>query len=386
MRGGPALPLALAMMTTTLSVGCRRNAGDEEAEEGEAPPIPVACEAARGGEAKGTIALRGVVGAPPDRAAVVAAAVAGRLAGVLVREGQRVKAGELLAKVDDPSLGAAVGVEDATRIGAVAALKGADAALARARRLLAKGIAAAREVEEAEARRAAAAAELRAIDARRSGAVRERDRANVKSPIDGVVVRLLRHSGELVDGTPATPIAEIADTARLELRADVAAPDLVRVVEGTPVEIRLDAVPAEKFEGAIVYVSPAVDPATSLGTVRASIRSPASSPVHLALGLAGQIELPVTGRPGAVLVPAVAVRRSPEGAEEVVICRRTGDQTIAALRPVGVGAHIGDDVEITSGLKSGELVVTQHVLGLEDGAALDIEKKAEPREPKERRP
>ena len=118
MRRGLVLALAMA---TGLSVGCRRGVGEEEEEE-EAPPIPVACEAARGAEAKGTIALRGVVGAPPDRAAVVAAAVAGRLVSVAVHEGQRVKAGDLLAKVDDPSLGAAVGVEDAARAGAVAAL------------------------------------------------------------------------------------------------------------------------------------------------------------------------------------------------------------------------------------------------------------------------
>jgi RND family efflux transporter MFP subunit len=349
--------------------GCRRGGADEE-DEGPAPPVPVTCAAARGAEAVGTIALRGVVGAPPDRDAVVAAAVAGRVASVRVREGDRVAAGDLLATVDDPSLGAAVGVEDAARPGAVAALRSADAALARARRLLDKGIAAAREVEEAEARRAAAAAELRAVDARRAGAVRQAGRAHVKAPIAGVVVRLFRHAGELVDGTPATPIAEIADPSRLELRADVAAADLVRVAAGTPVTIRLDAVAGQQLDGAVVFVSPAVDPATSLGVVRATIRAPAG--VHLVLGLAGTIELPVAGRPGAVLVPAVAVRRSPDGREEVVLCRRGPTGAVAAVRPVAVGARAGEEVEITSGLAAGDRVVTEHVLGLEDGAALKV--------------
>ncbi len=372
--------LALGLMIAVAAAACRRGGGEEE-EEGEAPPVPVACEPARGAEAKGTIALRGVVAAPPDRDAVVAAAVAGRITAVHVREGDRVKAGSLLARVDDPSLGAAVGVEDAARAGAVAGLKSADAALARARRLLAKGIAAQREVEEAEARRAAAAAELRAIDARRSGAVRQAGRAQVKAPIDGVVVRLFRHAGELVDGTPATPLAEIADPSHLELRADVAAADLVRVVEGTAVTIRLDAVPGEELAGSVLFVSPAVDPATSLGVVRAAIQSPPATAVHLALGLAGEIRLPVAGRPGAVLVPSVAVRRSPEGAEEVVVCDEKGEGTVAAVRPVTVGGHAGEVVEIASGLKAGELVVTEHVLGLEDGAALAPEKPATPEKP-----
>ncbi len=360
------------LLAALIACGCAREGGEEE--EGEAPPVPVTCEAVRAADGAGTIALRGVVSAPPDKDAVVAAAVAGRLAEVRVREKDRVKAGDLLASVDDPSLGAAVGEQEAARAGAAAALKSADTALARARRLLAKGIAAQKEVDEAEARRAAAAAELRAIDARRSGAVRQAGRAHVKAPIDGVVVRLYRHAGELVDGTPATPIAEIADPSRLELKADVAASDLVRVADGAPVTIRLDAVPGETLKGAVVFVSPAVDPATSLGVVRASIQPPVAGAVHLVFGLSGSIELPVAGRPGAVVVPAVAVRRSPEGAEEVVVC----GGAVASVRPVTVGGHAGELVEITAGLKAGERVVTEHVLGLEDGARLQVKAPARP--------
>ncbi len=364
------------LLVILVASACTREGGEEE--EGEAPPVPVTCEVVRGADASGTIALRGVVSAPPDRDAVVAPAVAGRLADVKVREGDKVKAGDLLASVDDPSLGAAVGVEDAARAGAAAALKSADTALARAKRLLAKGIAAEKEVEEAEARRAAAAAELRAIDARRSGAVRQAGRAHVKAPIDGVVVRLHRHAGELVDGTPATPLAEVADPSVLELRADVAASDLVRVVEGTPVSVRLDAVPGEKLTGKVVFVSPAVDPATSLGVVRASIDRPEPGAVHLVLGLSGAIELAVAGRPGAVAVPAVAVRRSAEGAEEVVVCAKAADGLVASVRPVAVGSHAGEVVEIASGLEAGEQVVTEHVLGLENGARLQVKAPARP--------
>lgn len=366
----------LLWIALLLVAGCTRDAGEEE--EGDAPPVPVTCEPVRGGDGAGSIALRGVVSAPPDRDAVVAPAVAGRLSEVRVREGDRVKAGDLLASVDDPSLGAAVGEQEAARAGAAAALRSAETALARAKRLLAKGIAAQKEVEEAEARRAAAAAELRAIDARRSGAVRQAGRAHVKAPISGVVVRLYRHAGELVDGTPATPIAEVADPSRLELKADVAASDLVRVVEGTPVTIRLDAVPGEKLAGQVVFVSPAVDPASSLGVVRASIEMPPSGAVHLVLGLSGAIELPVVGRPGAVTVPAVAVRRSPEGGEEVVVCGKKGADMVAAVRPVAVGGHAGEVVEIRSGLEVGERVVTEHVLGLEDGARLQVKAPVRP--------
>ena len=75
-------------------------------------------------------------------------------------------------------------------------------------------------------------------------------------------------------------------------------------------------------------------------------------------------------------MPAVAVRRSTEGTEEVVLCA-AGDAAdhggiIARVRPVEVGTRTDGDVEITSGLAAGNRVVTRHVLGLEDGTAMRV--------------
>jgi len=388
--------------------GCGRSHSDEGEAEADATPVAVGCAPARPAPATERVSLRGVVAVPPDRDAVVAPAVPGRLVEVRVHEGDRVSRGDLLARVADPALAAAVGEGEAAVSAAGASLVNAEAALARARRLVDRGIAPRRDVEDGEARRAAAAAELATARARDRLAVRQRDRARVVAPLGGVVVHVLRRAGDLVDGTAATPVVEIADPVELELRADAPAADLVRLREGAPVIIRLDAVPGQDLRGAIVFAGPSVDPATSLGQVRASIAPPSFGALQLKFGLAGQIEAEVAGRTGAVLVPAGAVRRATTGAEEVVLCAAaaaaaasgavaavgtavttgstSGDDdaddtashgtrgavAVARVRAVQVGARVGDDIEIAAGLAPGQLVVTSHVLGLEDGAAIQI--------------
>ncbi len=364
--------LAMAIAAAAATAACKKAAGDAPADE-EDHPVAVACEPARLAAASDDVVLRGTVGVPPDRDAVVAPAASGRLLEVKVREGDRVKAGDVLATVDDPTLGPAVRESEAATAAARANLVNADAALARVKRLFDQGIAPRRDVEDAEAKRASAAAEVAAAGARGDLAHHQQSRARVTAPIAGVVVHVLRRAGELVDGTPATPVVEIADPATLEIRADVPANQLVRIREGTAVEIDLDALPGTPLHGAIVFVSPAVDPATSLGTVRAKLEPPApGADVQLKLGLAGRIVITVARREGVVQVPAVAVRRSTEGGEEIVVCAKKGDDAKAEVRAIKVGARNGDVVEITDGVKVGELVVTQHMVGLEDGATLEL--------------
>jgi RND family efflux transporter MFP subunit len=369
------------LLCLALLGACAKKAAPAEDEADEAAaPIATECVAARAGDAHAHVSLRGVVTTPPDRSATVAPQVAGRVVGLRVHEGDKVAAGALLATIEDPALGEAVVESDATHASAQAALANADAALARARRLFDQGIAARRDVEDAEARRAAALAEAQAADARGGLARAQRGKARVTAPIAGVVIKVYRRNGELVDGTPATPLVDIADPARLELRADAPAAQLVRLVEGAAAEVRLDALPGVTFAAKLAYVSPAVDPLTSLGVVRAAI-VPAEGAPSPKLGLAGALSVSVPGPAGVVLVPQVALRRAAGGGEEVVVCDDAGkDGAVAHLRAVETGGRVGGDVEITSGLKEGERVATRHVVALEEGAAIEVAKPAPPAE------
>ena len=369
-RGGrparAAAPLALAALFAGAH-GCGAPAGEDVA---DAPPVPVTCLPARAGAVTDRVSLRGVVAVPPDRYAVVAAGVAGKIVEVKVHEGDAVTAGQLLAVVEAPEVEAAVREADAARGAAKANVDAAEANLVRLRRLLDAGIAPRRELDDAEARRAGAGAELRAADARLELARRDQDKQRLRAPIAGVAVRVLRRAGELVDGTSATAVVEIADPATLEMRADAAGADLVRVPDHAEVEIHVDALPDVALRGHVVFVSPAVDPGSSLGVVRASIETAPPPGTRLTLGLSGELAVALATRAAAVLVPAAAVRRSSDGHEEVVVCARAGESVSAAVRPVKIGARAGADVEVASGLAAGEPVVVDHALGLADGTHL----------------
>jgi RND family efflux transporter MFP subunit len=357
-------PPIYVCLATLLFAGCR---GAEEPDEGPQRPRPVVCEPARAGPIADVVTLRGVVDAPPDRHAAVAPAVAGRILEVRVREGDPVAVGALVAVVDAAPLQSAAEEAEAVVASAEAGAAVADAAMARARRLLAAGIAARRDAEDAEARAAAAAAELRAARARRDVATGQVDRARVRAPIAGTVIRVLRRAGELVDGTPATPVVEIADAAVLELSATAPAADLARLAAGDRAEIRLDALPGEAVPGRVVALSPAVDPATSLGSARVALQPPAS--VHALIGLAGQARIRLAERQG-VLVPAAAVRRGARGQTEIVVCKGEGEKARAQVREVKLGARAADSVAVLDGLAAGEQVAATNVLGLEDGAPI----------------
>jgi RND family efflux transporter MFP subunit len=365
-----------AALIIALACACKSSEPPAEGGDDEAKgPVTVGCAPAELGPVSDRISLRGVVGVPPDKDAVVAPAVAGRVLDVKVHEGDRVAAGAPLATIDDPTLAPAVREAEAAQASAAAAKANADAALARATRLVDQGIAPRRDVEDAQARAASATADVSAANARRDAAERQLGRARVTAPIAGVVVHVLRRAGELVDGTPGTPVVEIADPVSLEMKADVPAADLVRIRDGITAEIHLDALADVPLDGKVVLVSPAVDASTGLGSVRVSITPPPESAgIVLKLGLAGTIAITASRRAAAVTVPAAAVRRSTDGGEEVVVCAKgEKDALTASVRAIKVGARTGDRVEIASGVTAGEQVVVRHVVGLEDGAELELE-------------
>jgi cobalt-zinc-cadmium efflux system membrane fusion protein len=350
-----------------LAAACHRTAADEDdvKKDEPRPPIAVTCAPVRAAALGDRVRLRGVIKPPPDRDATVAAAVPGRVAEVAVQEGDQVTRGQLLAVIDDPSLLSAESEAQAAASSAAAAVETARQAEARAQKLFEAGVAPRRELEEAGARRAAAEAELKAAHARGALAAAQRERAQVRAPRAGTVVKLLRHTGELVDGTAGTALVEIADVSVLELHAEAPAADLVRLAAGQGAEVVLDGVADVAIPGSVVRIAPAVDATTGLGGVRVVLKPKEGARPLLGLAASATIEL---GARVAALVPAAALRRSLDGRDEVVVC--SGDK--AAVRPVAVGERRGDEVELKSGVAAGERVIADHVLGVEDGAAIVV--------------
>ncbi|MFL5308423.1 MAG: efflux RND transporter periplasmic adaptor subunit [Polyangia bacterium] len=353
--------IVVAALLAVLVGGCR---GREEA-EAPAGKRPVRCAPVETVTVEDTIELRGTVAPLPDRDAEVAPQVAGRIAKILVREGDRVAAGQPVARIDDAGLVDQANEASAAVAKAEAERRNADATRARTERVFEHGIAARQEVEDAATRADTAAASEREARAAAARVRRQVERATVRSPLAGVVVRIFRRSGELVDGTPTTPVVEVADPSRLELAAEATASDLVRLAAGAPAELTTAALPGARWSGAVSVVSPAVDRTTGLGKVRVGLRlDDAARPPIGILGTA-RIRL---GRPRAVpVVPKAALRNGAGADVEVVVC---GPDGVAHVERAARGVSTGDRVEV-GGLTAGESVALDPV-GIADGEAIEI--------------
>jgi RND family efflux transporter MFP subunit len=355
--------LGLVAVVAAGSPGCRHKGAETEAVK-----RTVRCAPAEAAVITDAIELRGTVSPLPDRDAQIAPQVAGRILQVLVREGDRVSAGQPVARIDDAPLvdeaHAAAAALSKTR----AELKNAQATSVRVQRVFEHGIAARQELDDATARAESAAATQSEAESTARRAQRQVERSVVRSLLSGVVVRVFRRPGELVDGTPATPVVEVADPSRLELTADATASDLVRVQKDQAADIIIAALPGAAWTGTVSAVSPAVDRTTGLGVVRVSLTL-AGAP-RPPIGVLGTARVSVGAARQTVVVPKAAVRNGAGTEVEVVLCGADG---VAHVRRIARGGAVGAKLE-AAGLAPGQAVVVEPVIGIVDGEAIEIAK------------
>src|SRR6185503_7064727 len=154
-----------------------------------------------------------------------------------------VRQGQVIAELDrqpleDQRRQAAAAVDQAK-----AQVENARLAMQRNQQLFERGIAAGKEVEDAKKDVSTAQAALDTANAALSTAARNVERASVRSPISGQVVKRMVSVGEQVDGTAAQPIAQIANLDRVELAANVPADYLSRMKVGLTATLKSDAYP-----------------------------------------------------------------------------------------------------------------------------------------------
>lgn len=326
-------------------------------------PVQVRCVAAAFGAADETVALRGRVAAPPGGDLPVASQVAGRLVSVLVREGQRIAQGDVVAKVDDVASRDALLQANASLAQARAAEVNALVTLERTRTLVQRGIGAKQELDDAVARADAAKAGTSASAAVVDLARRTLGRVDVRSSFEGVVTRIWRGRGALVDGTAATPIVQLATTFEVEFVAEATEREFFSLREGQTARGEL-ADGAAKFEGTVRARASALDAATGLASVRIAI---APSGGSVPLGTFGRVVVTIQHHDHMLQIPSAALRGAVTDGAEAAVCKNGH----AELRTVRTGWRDDTSVEILGGLEPGERVAVDHVLGLENGTELD---------------
>jgi RND family efflux transporter MFP subunit len=334
--------------------------------------VSVKTEAATVGDIRGVIHATAIVNPAPGADLVVVAPETARISELPKAPGDSVRRGDVLVRFEIPSMAAEVQRQQAEVARAQAALNNAKAAQARATELFQRGVAARKEVEEANRAAVDAEATVSQAQASLSAAETVAARTIVRAAFDGVVVKRQHNPGDLVEPSASDAVLRVIDPRRLEVIASVPLADVARIAVGAPAH--LEKAPGDTREVALRVLSrPA---AVEAGTGTVPVRLGFSAPSNLPAGLPVQVEIEAEEHRNVVLVPAVAVAR--EGDETAVFVAAEGK---AERRAVTLGLNDGAHVEIASGIKAGEKVIVDGQAGLPDGAAISVSNDAEGAEP-----
>lgn len=322
--------------------------------------VPVTTAAATTGHIRSTITVTGIVTAAPDADQLVVAPQPARIAEIPRAEGDRVRAGDLLVRFDIPELVADVATKRAEVARAEARLQNSITAQARAHDLFDRGVAARKEVEDADRELAEARAGVTEARATLATSQSSAGRATVRARFDGVVAKRSHNPGDLVEAAAADAILRVVDPRRLEVTASVPIPEVPNIVVGAAAELR-HSTGGTPIALKVISRPAAVDPGTASVPIRLSFATPDVAPI----GTPVQITINAEEHRNAVLVLTSALVR--EG-DETAVFIANGDK--AERRVVAAGLSDDTHTEIISGVKAGEPVIVKGQAGLPDGATI----------------
>lgn len=358
-------PALLCFGIATLAAGCgEKSAANEGMARGRpggpggARVAPVEIAPVEVGTIARHVLVSGVV--EPIRSIGINSQLSGAIMAVEVQEGDVVRPGTVLARLDDRELRAQVA-------SAEAAYEVAAATFQRSEQLRARQVITAAEYDRDRAALAAAEAQLAQLRTRL-------DYTTVRAPIHGIITEKRVEAGDIVGAQ--TRLFTIAVTDTMVVRVQVSELDVVELRPGATVSVVLDAYPDRRIDGRIRRIFPSADPATRLVPVEVALQGEAARIARA--GFLARVDLTLGARSNVLLVPAAAIVGDADA--PAVFVHEDG---IARRRSVRTGATSEGRVEILSGLTAGESVITLGNNTLRDGMQVRVVERPGP-DPAER--
>ena len=305
--------------------------------------------------------LPGVVEPNAYRQVAVTPLVNGRVTRVAVQLGAHVRKGETLAEIYSPALAEA----QTKYISAQAMLDAHDLELQRTQKLVEIGAASRQELERIHAEHAAQIAEVNSVKSQlellgvsipashgpQDGTAVSAT-ARVPAPIDGVVTERATNVGLNVDS--ATKLFTIVDLSTVWIVADVYERDFSRVRVGSEAAITTPAYPGTTLRGRVSYIDPQVTAATRTAKVRIEV---ANTRGDLRLGMYADVAISTGETTVKAMIPRASIQQV--GNRSVVYLADPQRPGRFVERAVTLGVSSGKQVEVVSGLQSGDVVVTE---------------------------
>ncbi|KAA2286010.1 efflux RND transporter periplasmic adaptor subunit [Arenimonas fontis] len=311
----------------------------------EAPAVPV--EVARVTRRPISASYTGTANLEAPAEAQVVAKTSGVVLQILAEEGDVVRAGQVLARIDPEK--PRLEMERAR-----ATVRKLENNYRRAQELLASRLVSAESVEQIrfDLESARASYELARL---------ELSYTDIVAPFDGVVAQRMVKAGNLVPLN--APVFRIVDNTRLEAVLNVPEREMATLKPGLPLRMRVDAIPGRIFDGRVDRVSPVVDAGSGTFRVVAAFAGGDT----LRPGMFGRIEVVYDERDDALTMPRVALLEN-EGEPAVFVVR----EEKAVRVPVQLGYVNGEFAEVRAGLSEGDAVVTAGKVAIRDGSTVEV--------------
>ncbi|MGO3128530.1 MAG: efflux RND transporter periplasmic adaptor subunit [Luteimonas sp.] len=327
--------------------------GDAQAKPADAAAAPVPVETEMVARRSVAASYVGTAALEVPRGADVVAKTSGIALEVLVEEGDTVRAGQPLVRLDPDRARLAV-LQSRATMGKL------ENSYRRAQQLVSQQMISANDLDQIKF-------DLDTARAQHQMAELELSYTAVTAPISGVISQRMIRTGNFVQIN--TPIFSIVDNARIEATLNVPERELRVLKRGQPVRLQVDALPGETFEGVVERVAPIVE--SRSGTFRVVTAFPGNE--ALRAGMFGRIHVDYDQRTDALVIPRSALLD--EGDETAVYTVRDGK---AVRVPVELGYIDGNLIEIRSGLEEGAPVVTAGKVALREGSAVQVIGEAAP--------
>jgi RND family efflux transporter MFP subunit len=295
-----------------------------------------------------------------------------------IEEGQRVKKGDVLARIDDRDYQAQLRQAIADRDLAEANVSLMQAKAARQRELYSGGIISKDEFDTSQNGAAVAQATLRRDEAAIDYAKFQVSQCLIASPIDGVVLQKYRELGDTINyggqvqaGGGATDIAQLADTADMRAEVDINESDIGKVSIGMPASVVPDAYPDARFEATLVKIYPEADRQKATVKVEVQIRQPNLAMIKPEMSVKANFleKAAVSEEAPRIVIPTKAVVR--EGNDYYVWTVNRGmAKRVSVLR----GSQTESGVEVREGLRDGDVVVVASPASLSEGQKVQATK------------
>jgi multidrug efflux pump subunit AcrA (membrane-fusion protein) len=399
---------ALGAVRAAQVISAKKTEGSKQQAVGQAPLVEVAL-VTQGGIEEKILRTGDIV---PDAQVTIYSKVQGWVEKINVREGDRVKTGQVLVTLDAREAEAAVAQSKASLEAAAARLKQvkatseeavqsqiqqskatlelAESDLKRAQELLDKNFISRQQLDEARTKynvakagyelvlnslrqktweNDIALAEAQVRQAKANLDMTQAQLANliILSPMNGGVTKRHVDPGTMLKDT--TPILTIMDLSEVKMVVNVIEKEFVRLQKGQAVKITVTAFPNRTFQGRIAIITPALELQSRTAEIQISVPNPG---YVLNPGMFGRAEILIRSDPQALLVPIQAIVTQED--KDVVFVLKDGK---AYRRLVQKGLTKDTFVEITQGLKAGEQVITAGHGFLKDGSPVRLVSKAE---------